>query len=436
MNQQRRDISPMIVAVEMGYGHLRPAHALAEAFGAEVIRLDLPPMAGPVETVLWRTVRTIYNGLSRACDWPTTGLAAKLILESITGISPLQNHAYREPATMVARLADGLAGTLIGRRFRSMASEAEKPIVIATYPVAAMAARHAPGTRVYCLATDTDLNRAWAPANASEAEIRYFAPVERVAERLRSFGVPNQRIHLTGFPLPANLIRQALPVLARRLHRLDPNCRFRKQAYREIAALEPHSSEPFSLRPISMTVAIGGAGAQIRQAGQVVKSLKNQVLEGRLSLTLVAGIRPGVAAVLREMIQSAGMSSCIGKGIKILLAKDLEDYFRRFNDCLAKTDVLWTKPSELVFYAALGLPILLADPVGGQEHANRNWLLSMNAGLDAGDPAQLDQRLENLLAEGDLCRIACNAYLHIERNGLARIVELIKNKNATDSTDG
>ena len=40
----------MIVAVEMGYGHLRAAHNLAELFGTEITRMDVPPIAGAIET--------------------------------------------------------------------------------------------------------------------------------------------------------------------------------------------------------------------------------------------------------------------------------------------------------------------------------------------------------------------------------------------------
>jgi hypothetical protein len=88
-----------------------------------------------------------------------------------------------------------------------------------------------------------------------------------------------------------------------------------------------------------------------------------------------------------------------------------------------------------VFYAALGLPLLLAPPVGCQEHANRDWLLSNGAALDAGDPATLDRRLENLLAAGELCRIAWNAYSRLDRNGSDRIVELVESISRSPSEE-
>ena len=418
------DVSPIILAVEMGYGHLRPAYALAEAFKTEVTRMDAPPIAGSIEAAIWKAVRTAYHGLSRACDWPGLGPAAKRMLGYVTRIEALQSLSPGQPANLSTHLADGLAGRVIGKRFRDIASWAGKP-VIATYPVAAFAARCVPGARIFCLVTDTDLNRAWAPVNTAEAEIVYFAPVEQVAKRLRSFGVPDHKIHITGFPLPPELVGGADAALARRLRQLDPNSNLRQPEFHDPPAVNKRPGARSSGRPISLAFAIGGAGAQTSQVAKILNSLQSKVLNGDLKLTLIAGIRPKVASILFEMVRCVGLGCCIGRGIHILLAKDLDDYFHTFNECLADTDVLWTKPSELVFYASLGLPLLLADPVGGQEHANRKWLLSVEGGLDAGDPTQFDGRIANLLDTGELCRIAQNAYSKLKRNGSDRIIEVM-----------
>jgi hypothetical protein len=432
---QENDSCPIVVAVEMGYGHLRPAHTLAEFFHTNVLRMDLPPAASPAEVVIWRGARMLYNALSRAGDWPVVGLAAQRMLEKITKISSLRQRGEVEPATFLTCCVDRLTRTVFGRRLRAIASDAGKPI-IATYPVAALAARHTPGVRVFCLATDTDLNRAWAPAEAGQNGIDYFAPVNRVAERLRSFGISDGNIHLTGYPLSARLVANAQKSLARRMFRLDPQCTFRSRA---IEATEARIQDPIPNSfqdPISMAVAIGGAGAQIHQVNQLLKSLRKMIACGRLRLTLVAGMRADIANSFSKMVRSAGLEPFSGAGIQILFTGNSDQYFKLFEDCIEAADLLWTKPSELVFYAALGLPLLLAPPVGGQEHANRDWLLSNKSALDAGSPAGLDQRLDDLLAKGDLCRIAWNAYCRLDRNGLDRIHKVIyapvENRNAAE----
>jgi hypothetical protein len=45
----------------------------------------------------------------------------------------------------------------------------------------------------------------------------------------------------------------------------------------------------------------------------------------------------------------------------------LEGYFPRFNQILAETDILWSKPSEINLIRALGLPLVLSPPVGVHE---------------------------------------------------------------------
>ena len=74
------------------------------------------------------------------------------------------------------------------------------------------------------------------------------------------------------------------------------------------------------------------------------------------------------------------------EGARVVVAEDLDAYFRACNALLAETDILWTKPSEMTFYGALGLPLLLSPPVGAQERYNRRWAVENGAGLEQRDP--------------------------------------------------
>ena len=48
-----------------------------------------------------------------------------------------------------------------------------------------------------------------------------------------------------------------------------------------------------------------------------------------------------------------------------------DEYFNTFNETLRETDILWTKPSELSFYAGLGIPIIIAPTIGSLEDFNK-----------------------------------------------------------------
>jgi hypothetical protein len=414
---------PKVIAVEMGYGHLRAAHNVAESFGTEVMRMDLPPVAGPAEAALWRAALLFYTSVSQACDSPFVGRTARAVLDLVTGIPPLPQNGRIEPPNLLAHLADRLTSSLLCQGLRAQVSK-DPSCFIATYPVAAMAARHIRGARVFCLVTDTDLNRAWVPPDPADACIDFLAPVPRVVDRLRSFGVPETRIHLTGFPLPARLVDQAYSSLARRLHRLDPKRAFLDSAGPGVVKHD-WDQAPAEQTPITLTFAVGGAGGQTHYVGQILHSMRERILRGEFQINLVAGTRADVARIFGRMLQSSGLPISQG-GVKILSAHEPREYFRKFEDCLADTDILWTKPSELVFYAALGLPILLAPPVGGQEYANRDWILSHDAGIDMGEPSRLDEKLQKWLSEGKLAHIASNAYSRLDRNGLQRILGIVE----------
>ena len=38
-------MKPIVVAIDMGYGHLRPAHAIAQQLGVPVFDVDRAPLA-------------------------------------------------------------------------------------------------------------------------------------------------------------------------------------------------------------------------------------------------------------------------------------------------------------------------------------------------------------------------------------------------------
>src|SRR5262249_46341172 len=93
--------------------------------------------------------------------------------------------------------------------------------------------------RVVCVIPDSDINRIWAPGNAPRGVIHYCVPSDRAGRRLRAFGVPKERIHLTGFPLPTELLggpgfELLRRDLAERIVRLDPKGAFRAEAREEL----------------------------------------------------------------------------------------------------------------------------------------------------------------------------------------------------------
>jgi hypothetical protein len=142
-----------------------------------------------------------------------------------------------------------------------------------------------------------------------------------------------------------------------------------------------------------------------------------------LRLALVAGVRPSVAAGFERALRQAGVGGLLGDRIEILLERDLARYFRRFNALLARTDVLWTKPSEITFFGALGIPLVLSAPVGRHEWYNRRWARESGAALKQRDARYAFQWLREWLDDGLLAAAAWSGFMRLPKFGLYRIAQ-------------
>jgi hypothetical protein len=419
-----------LVAIEMGYGHLRPAHALGERLGAPVLECDRPPLADVDEQKQWSRARRFYEFGSRLSQLPVVGGPLRSALDSLTFIEPL--HPFRDLSaptagtrTLERMRQKGMGGGLVEHLGRTGAP------LLATFFAPAVIADRAGCESVYCVVTDSDINRVWAPIEAARSRIRYFAPSLRVERRLRAYGVPGEHIEYTGYPLPHELLGgvelDALKRnLAARLVRLDPDARFR-QAYRdELQHFLGELPADEERRAPRLTFAVGGAGAQARLARDFLPGFRGLIESGRFRVTLVAGVRDEVAEEFRAAVAAAGLEPQLGRGLEILIEADMPAYFRRFNRLLATTDILWTKPSEITFFAALGLPLVFSWPMGVHERYNRRWAIQAGAGLKQSDPRFAADWIGEWLSDGTLAAAAWSGYMRLPKFGLYRIVEKLE----------
>jgi hypothetical protein len=429
-DRQTAAVLPLVVAVEMGYGHLRAATPLAEGLGTAVVHVDRPPVVAPGEEKLWARVRRAYEVVSRLSQVPVVGAPLRLLLDGITDIPRL--HPYRDlsaPTRSVITL-ERLIRRNLGAGLVARLRETGAPLLTTFYSPAIVADR-AGHERIFCVVTDSDINRIWVPAEPEQTRIQYLVPTRRAARRLRAYGVPEARITFTGFPLPQQLLGgPGLPALKRnlaaRLVRLDPSGEFRREMPEELATFlgVPLPAEEAG-RPPLLTFAVGGAGAQAAMAREFLPGFRPLLDAGRIRIALVAGVRPEVEARFREAIQAARLEGHLGGALEVLRAPDFAGYYAQFNALLARTDALWTKPSELTFYAALGLPLISAPPVGVHERYNRRWAREGGAALKQRDPRFAAEWFSDWLADGLLASAAWAGYMRLPKFGTYRILEAV-----------
>jgi hypothetical protein len=411
----------------MGYGHLRAAHALAGALRTEVLHVDRPPLAGPDEQRLWQTSRRAYELTSRASQLPVVGPPLQAALDALTRIPHLYPYRDLSAPTLEALSLERLIRQGLGRGLVEHLRATGAPL-LTTFFAPALAADLARLDEIHCVVTDVDVHRVWVPVHPERSRIRYLAPSRRALQRLRSYGVARDQIEFTGFPLPHELLGGPdLPVLQRnlaaRLVRLDRKKVFRSQTRNEIHHFLGDLPADQEGVPPLVTFTVGGAGAQAELARPLLRSLKPMIEENRLRLCLMAGIRREIAAKFHGWIDEAGLGPRLGGSVTVTVEETLESYFPRFNQILAETDVLWSKPSEITFFGALGLPLVLSAPVGVHEGYNRRWAVENGGGLKQRHPDYAGYWLREWLAEGTLAAAAWFGFLRFPKFGLYQILE-------------
>ena len=424
----------MVASVAMGYGHLRAATALADGLGVAVTRVDLPPLATAGEALLWRLVRRSYERMSRLSQGRLAGPLVAPLLDSLTRIPEAAGPPHGRGTS--ARLLLSLIRSGLGRGMAAELRHSGRPLVT-TFYAPAVAAVQAGVQQVLCVVTDTDLHPVWAPGAAVRGGVVYLAPTSQAQDRLVRYGVPRHRVLETGFPLPAELLGgQDLSTLrsdlARRLGRLDPHGVFldarRNETVTELGA-EPETSP----EPLHLAVAVGGAGAQAAAVRSLLEALAPVVRHRRLRVTVVAGDHRHLQRRFTSWIRGARLDE-VPRGVEVLYRDSFDETYRAFNRLLGEVDLLWTKPSELVFYAALGLPLLLAPPVGDHERRNAEWVVEAGTALPCPEPAELWPVLARKLAGGRLAERAWDGYQHLPRRGLYRSITAVKSLTDTQFT--
>jgi hypothetical protein len=420
--------APLLVSVEMGYGHLRAARPLAEALGVPVLHADRPPLAGVEERRIWERIRRAYEWTSRLSQIPGAGAPLRWLLDVVTDIPHLYPYRDLSAPTRGALALERLFRRGLGDGIAAALRDSGAPL-LTTFYSPALAADRAGLERVFCVITDCDINRVWAPLEPRQSRVRYLVPTRRAARRLQSYGVPEGHVHYTGFPLPHALVGgprlEALQRnLAARLVRLDPQREFR----REFADVLTHflgtlPEEKEERRPPHLVFAVGGAGAQAELPARFLPGMRPAIEGGRLAVTLVAGVRQDVATRFEEALAHARLEASVGHGVEILFEPSLDAYFARFEALMARADVLWTKPSELTFYAALGLPLVCGPPVGVHERYNRRWAREAGAGLKQRDARFASEWLLDWLTDGTLAGAAWAGYMRLPKLGLYRALE-------------
>ena len=423
-----------VVDVNMGYGHQRTAFPLKHlAPGGKVINANNYRGIPKKDRKIWERSRRGYEFISRSKRVPLIGELIFSIYDKFQKIARFYpkrdlskpNFSLKQIYSLIEK---GWGRDLILRLSSGQVKKLKKkplPLITTFFIPAFMAEVHDYQGKIFCVVCDTDISRTWAPLNPKRSKIKYFAPNQRVVERLKLYGVKERNIFLTGYPLPKENIGSeklagGLKILkkdtAYRILNLDPENKYR-QRYSSLIKKYVGALPKKSNHPLTVMFAVGGAGAQKEIGIKIAESLAEKIKTGEVKIILVAGIKEKVKNYFLRHLGRLGLKKNLKKGIEIIFEKNIKSYFEKFNKALRKTDILWTKPSELSFFTGLGLPIIVAPPIGSQEYFNKQWLLRLGSAIPQENPSHTDQWLFDFLKSGWFAEGAMQGLIEAEKLG-------------------
>jgi hypothetical protein len=418
-----------VVSADMGYGHQRAVYPLRDIAEEYIITVGSSEAVSKSEQKLWKRLLNAYEFFSRAKGIPIVGPPLFSMLDALMHIPSFYPMRNLSNTTFQVNLLESTIEKGLCKGMLEKISTKVLPLVTSFY-ASAIAADKNGFTKIYCIICDADINRVWVAKQPWESRIEYFAPCGKAAQRLKAYGVPEERIHLTGFPLPKEILGDEnlstlKKDLAQRLFYLDPKEKFWARHGRNVEYFLGNENCIFqNKRKLTITYAVGGAGAQAEIGGKIAYSLKDKLIAGEVSLNLVAGIRNEVHEYFLSVKEKIDPKL---ENINIIYSESMQEYFDLFNRSLRDTDILWTKPSELSFYCGLGIPIVMSPAIGSQEKFNRKWLHEIQAGIRQENPDYTDQWLYDLLNRGTLAESAWDGFLKARKLGTFKIMEMIKN---------
>jgi hypothetical protein len=427
-----------VAAANMGLGHKRAVQPLADIAEGGIIVVNDASVAGPDELKQWDKLLGVYEWLSRAKRFPIIGETLFGLMDHFQKIQPAYPRIDLSRPSIQTRWNEKMLDRGVCKGMIDRIKTKPLPL-ISSYFTAAIAADHAGYGRVYCIICDADINRVWVASNPRCSRIEYLVPCGAAMRRLKQYGVPDERIFMTGFPLPLELLgNRDLDVLKRdlgqRLRYLDPNDRFWPLHDKSVEHfLGSANCEPRRERTLTIAFCVGGAGAQKEIGAEALASLKNRILAGELRMNLVCGVRPEVRTYFESAVREAGLEGL--PGVSVIGGRGNEEYFESFNRSLHDTDIIWTKPSEMSFFTGLGIPIIMAPSVGSQEVFNRRWLEEIQAGIPQDEPRYASEWIFELLEQGRFAEAAWDGFLKARKYGTYKIHELIATGTMSRSGD-
>ena len=337
----------IVLYVSAGTGHISAAKAVGAALEKYPdVEVKVDDLFNHINDVARKTMVTGYNEIS------TNARALYTMLHS---------SLYKEDTEKA--LKSNQRFTTLGRpfvhRFEKSVAEFKPDAIINTmqFPFHLLQYYAAEtNTPEYACITDVSVQTSWLRENVTG----YFAASNLTRDVLLARGVDPDIIHVTGIPVKLEIAEPKTPAEARQRHDLPLD------------------------KPI---ITIFGGGVATERIRYMVEALLKADQPGLL--TVVAGRNTELVEALNDLKSGPKMD------FRLL------DYIDYVDDLVVASDLVVTKPGGLITSEVLArnTPLVVTDPVEGQEEWNGDFVCGSGAGIQLRIPELVPPAVVALLAQ-------------------------------------
>jgi processive 1,2-diacylglycerol beta-glucosyltransferase len=364
----------LILYASAGNGHRRAAEALAEAARADH------------HTVTVRDVLDFTSPLYRSTY-------AQGYLRLVRSAPELWGYLYSQSDRHAQRPFDRRLRTLFNRLntvsfWRFYQREAPDAVLCTHFMplelIASLSPQKRRGIRVHGVVTDFAVHALWF---AKGVDAYYVATAEAQRQLIRC-GQPEQQIFHTGIPILSSFARSLPPAEARARLGLQPQL------------------------PLVLLLSGGyGVGPTV----EIIRALAAH--PPSFQMVVVAGNNPTLEAAAREAALKAPLPITVLGFTKVI------------HEYMDAADLLISKPGGLTCSEALakGKPMMIVDPIPGQEQRNCEYLLENGCAVRLFDPPDAPWKIQSLLADPPrLAALSTQARLQGHPDAATQIIAAVR----------
>jgi processive 1,2-diacylglycerol beta-glucosyltransferase len=237
---------------------------------------------------------------------------------------------------------------------------------------------------IFAATTDFDIHQLWIDSIVE----RYFVFHKESAWQLQSKHVPAEKIKVTGIPImPEFQFKEKSKAIRRKLG--------------------------FNMNHFTLLVLSGGFGiGRVKEIVEQVTSTLSAFPKRKFNLLTVCGKNDSALAALQAM--------CFPKNVD----PHIFGFVTNIHELMDASDVLISKAGGLTSSEAMAksIPMLIIDPIPGQESRNADLIVEHGAGWKAMNLANLSYKLQNVLESPSLLIKAHAATRHLAKPNAATTI--------------